>query len=187
MPNIILLGKIGAGKSTLSKQLEPSGFTTITPGNLYRKEYEQKTEFGLRAYSYWGDGNLCPDEMTNELMQKTIKSLCTTNIIFDGYPRTVVQAKFLDSIIKIHLILDLHINDDVSVKRLLRRREIENRPDDTEEIIRQRLIVYHKNNDAIVNYYSSDLGRYRLVDTDKPKIEAYNEIQAVILKREMEI
>lgn len=164
MTDMVLLGCPGAGKGTLAKQLE-TRFQKfiITPGELYRKEAELGTEFGLKAKEYWGDGNLCPDEMTNELIRKTVNSWIPNDrvpmncgFVFDGYPRTVEQAKYLDSILNIHLVLDISISDDVAVQRLLRRATIENRPDDTEEIIRQRLAVYHKNNGAIVDYYQGE-------------------------------
>jgi len=97
--NIVILGGAGAGKGTLAKQLQKKhGYFPLAPGELYRKEAELKTEFGLRAKSYWGDGNLCPDEMTNELVKNTISRFIRATFIFDGYPRTAVQAKYLDSI-----------------------------------------------------------------------------------------
>jgi adenylate kinase len=171
MINIVLLGCPGAGKGTLAKQLEETfKMHVVTPGELYRKEAELGTDFGLRAKAYWADGNLCPDEMTNELMRKTIET-GTTYIgrIFDGYPRTVVQAEYLDSITQIDLVFDISISDDIAVKRLLRRATIENRPDDTEEIIQQRLNVYHTNNDSIVQYYSGDKRYNKIYGEGTPK------------------
>jgi len=186
--NIVLLGCPGAGKGTLAQQLKHEySYFILTPGELYRREAELKTEFGLRAKEYWGNGNLCPNEMTNELIKNTIKNSCGPNIVFDGYPRTVVQAEFLDSITNIQLIIDLHINDDISVQRLLRRREIENRPDDTEDVIRQRLAVYHKNNDAIINYYSKDANRYKFINADRPRPEVFNDAQTIIINKTKEI
>lgn len=169
MTNIVLLGCPGAGKGTLAKQLEEIfEMRVITPGELYRKEAELGTEFGLRAKSYWGNGNLCPNEMTNELIKRTVNTYshygaCNGGLIFDGYPRTAVQAEYLDSITNIGLVLDLSLTDDAAAKRLLRRATIENRPDDTEEIIQQRLSVYHTNNGAIVQHYNGE-ERYHKVD-----------------------
>ena len=169
MPNnIVLLGMIGSGKSTLATQLESFGFLVLAPGRLYRSEYEQKTEFGLKAYSYWGNGNLCPDEMTNELMQNIMVAAGSNNLIFDGYPRSKRQAEFLDVHCKIPLVLDLSVSEDTAIKRLLKRKEIDNRSDDTEEIIRQRFIVYNKNNKDMVSYYLNEgpKYRYRLIDAE---------------------
>ena len=158
--NIVLLGCPGAGKGTLAGGLETSGYTVLTTGAMYRREAELKTEFGLRAKEYWGNGNLCPDEMTNELMRNTLDSIYGDDIVFDGYPRTAVQAEFLDSITKVHLAIDLVVPDEEAVRRLLRRAKIENRPDDTPEVIEQRLKVYHSNKSSLVNYYKES-GRYR--------------------------
>ncbi len=180
--NIILLGGPGAGKGTLAKQLRKKyNYFLLAPGELYRKEAELKTEFGLKAESYWGDGNLCPDEMTNELVKKTINGLFkSTAFIFDGYPRTDVQAKYLDNICQIDLVLDLLVDDDIITKRLLKRKEIENRSDDTEEIIKQRLKVYHNNNEPIVDYYHTS-HRYIGLDSSGTILETFYSAQNIIL------
>ena len=165
--NIVLTGSPGSGKGTLAKQLQSIyGYYLLIPGSLYRQQANLKTDFGLKAKEYWKDGNLCPDEMTNELVLNTIKEVNNPNIIFDGYPRRLTQAKYLDSIAKIDLVLDLNISDEISTKRLLGRRDKENRLDDTEEIIKQRLKVYHSNNDDIIAYYLSDLTRYRTINAE---------------------
>ena len=178
--NIVALGSPAAGKTTLAKYLTTLGYTPIIPGALYRTAYEQRTEFGLKAYAYWGDGNICPDEMTNELMRQTIASDTGNQLVFDGYPRTLNQAQYLDSLVAIDMVIDLLISDDVAVDRLMRRREKEGRIDDTEKIIRQRLKVYRSNNGPIVEYYLSDLGRYKLVDANRPKDVVLAEIGELI-------
>lgn len=165
--NIVLIGGPGSGKGTLAKQLKNRvDFYTISPGELYRKEANEGTEFGIKARDeYWGAGNLCPDEMTNELVKNTINKLGDKSFIFDGYPRTKIQAEYLDSIIDIDFILDLISSKDVVVKRLLKRATIENRPDDTREIIEQRFDVYQTNMNGLVSYYWGD-ERYHTVDAD---------------------
>lgn len=186
--NIVLLGCPGAGKGTLAKQLQQEyGFYPLTPGELYRKEAKLGTEFGLKAKKYWENGNICPDDMTNELICGTLKTITSTDIIFDGYPRNVAQAKFLDGIVKVHLIFDLFIDDNISIARLLRRREIENRLDDTEDIIRQRLKVYHDNNDAIIKCYIDDVERYRLIDSDRSKQDVFENVRKLIIDKQKEI
>lgn len=164
---IVLLGGPGAGKGTLAKQLhEGYGFFLLSPGELYRKEADLGTEFGLKAKNeYWGAGNLCPNEMTNELVLRTLNSVALkmNNIIFDGYPRTYEQAIYLNSITNIDLVLDISAGEDVVVRRLLRRATIENRSDDTEEIIKNRLTVYNSNNAKILEYYKKN-NRYQLID-----------------------
>jgi adenylate kinase len=175
MTSIVLLGSPGAGKSSVSKQLSSLGYTSIITGALYREQYQAGTELGLRAYNeYWGHGDICPDEMTNELMRVAIENQPTMNLVFDGYPRTYEQARYLDSIVNIDLVLDLQISDEIAMKRLLGRAD--GRVDDTEEIIRQRLAVYHKNNDDIVQYYLLMPERYKVIDSNRPKNDVFEEV-----------
>jgi adenylate kinase len=180
---LVLLGIAGSGKGTLAKQLVSKyNYRTLTTGELYRTEASLGTEFGLKAKEYWGNGNLCPDEMTNELMRKYVSDLAGGNVIFDGYPRTAAQAVFLDGIAKIDLVLDLHISDDVAVKRLLRRGLTENRPDDTEEVITQRLKVYHANNIGLVEYYKGRMREgYIKVDSDRPVEDVFKSVEELLM------
>ncbi len=182
--NIVLLGVQGSGKSTLSNCLNKEfGYFVLIPGSLYRAEAKAKTDFGLKAMEYWGKGNLCPDEMTNELVSNTIKSTNNTNIVFDGYPRTSNQAMYLDSITTVDLVFDLYIPDEAAIQRLLKRREIENRPDDTEEIIKQRIAVYHTNNDDIIMYYKKS-NRYKLLNAELPKEDVFLIAKNIILGKQ---
>lgn len=180
MTNIILLGSPGAGKGTASGHLASLGYIPIVTGALYREHYAAGTKIGLEAFAYWGCGNICPDEMTNELMRVTVEKYPTANLVFDGYPRRASQAQYLDSIIKIDLVLDLQISDDIAIKRLLGRAD--GRVDDTEEIIKQRLAVYHQNNDDIVRYYLGD--RYKAIDSNRPKDEVFDEVMNIINNRD---
>lgn len=152
--NIVLLGAPGAGKDTLAFKFNSQyNYQILTTGALYRKEYEAKTPFGLEAHSYWGNGNLCPDDMTNELMRRTVSDLSDkTHLVFNGYPRTVEQAKFLEQISQVNIVFDLIVSEENAVQRLLGRGRI----DDTEEIIKQRFRVYKNNNVDIVNFYKEN-------------------------------
>ena len=178
--NVTILGAPGAGKGTVAKQLATLNYTPLTPGQLYRTAYEQRTDFGVKAHSYWGSGGICPDDMTNELMRQTIANGPKDGLVFDGYPRTLNQAQYLDGLVDVGLVLDLSIPDDVAVERLLRRSGVEHRIDDTEDVIRQRLKVYHSNNEPIVTYYLSDLGRYRLIDANRDREVVWAEVKELV-------
>jgi adenylate kinase len=181
--NIVLLGGPGAGKGTLAKQLKDEfGYYILSPGVLYRREAELETEFGIKAKSYWACGSLCPDEMTNELVRSEISKLNNTKIIFDGYPRTDVQAKFLDYQIEICMILDLLVDDDIATFRLLKRQNIENRSDDTEDIIKNRLSVYHLNNQKIIDYYKLTPERYFGINSNTTILETFTIAHDIILE-----
>jgi adenylate kinase len=181
--NIVLLGGPGAGKGTLAKQLKDEfGYYILSPGVLYRREAELETEFGIKAKSYWASGSLCPDEMTNELVRSEISKLNNTKIIFDGYPRTDVQAKFLDYQIEVCMILDLLVDDDIATSRLLKRQNIENRSDDTEDIIKNRLSVYHLNNQKIIDYYKLTPERYFGINSNTTILETFTIAHDIILE-----
>lgn len=159
--NIVLLGAPGAGKDTLANQMhDVYGFKVLTTGALYRKEKELGTELGLRAYSYWGEGNLCPDHMTNELMQSVVARVSLgESLIFNGYPRTVDQAHFLEELSDIKLAISIEVDDDVAVQRMLKR----GREGETAEVIKQRLQVYYKNSDLLKSFYNDG---NRLIEVD---------------------
>jgi adenylate kinase len=185
--NIVLLGAPGAGKGTLAKNLctKLNNYKIMAPGELYRKEANLKTEFGLRAMSYLGDGNLCPDEMTNELMHNMILLNHQDSLIFDGYPRRRSQAEFLDTQCWIDLVLDLYVCEEVAVDRIMSRKDVENRHDDTKEIIVQRFAVYDKNNKEIVDYYKSCANLvYHSIDAEGTKEETLNRALKIIEEKE---
>lgn len=176
--NIVLLGAPGAGKDTLAaKFAEQYNYNILTTGALYRKEYEAKTELGIKAHAYWGNGNLCPDIMTNQLMYNAVSELKDkSHLVFNGYPRTVDQAIYLDNFSQINLVLDLSVSEDVAVERLMRR----GRVDDKEEIIRQRFRVYKDNNIKLVEYYKQD-NIYYTLNADKSEQDVFSEAIKTIL------
>lgn len=151
--NLVILGAPGAGKDTLANSLSSKKYEILSPGELYRKEKAAGTKFGLEAYSYWGNGNLCPDDMTNELMRRVTAELDymgnIRTLIFNGYPRSKNQAEYLDSISHISTAINIRVDEDVAVERLLKRGRI----DDTADTIKTRIKVYHKNNEDVLDHY----------------------------------
>jgi len=176
---IVLLGRAGSGKDTLANKLASQyNFTVLTTGELYRKEAAAQTELGLRAKAFWAGGNLCPDEMTNELMKKAIEEVKDSPyLLFNGYPRTKQQAEFLDNIVRTDLALELSIDDETAVSRLLARK----REDDTEEGIRQRLKVFHTNSAGIVEYYKAQ-NRYRIINSTLPPNLVFSQAVKIIFE-----
>lgn len=152
---MVLLGPPGSGKSTLAERLcNDFGYVCISPGELYKKEAALNTDFGIYARdNFWGKGNLCPDNMTNDLVKKYIAKNSNDNIVFDGYPRTITQAKFLDKCLNISYAIDIIINEDIVIGRMVKRGQIEHRIDDTKQVIRKRLQVYNENNISILEHY----------------------------------
>jgi len=178
--NIVLTGAPGAGKDTLAIKLHDQyGFQILTTGDLYRKEFALGTNFGVKAHSYWGQGNLCPDDMTNELMNRALSGLeKKESIIFNGYPRTISQAEYLDKLIHVDVNLHLEVDESVAIERLLRRGRI----DDKENVIRKRFTEYNIKTFPLLEYYSNS-NRWHKVLSNKTEQEVLQNAVQIILNK----
>ena len=169
--NIILLGAPGSGKDTLADQLaDEYNYTVLTPGKIFREEADKGTDLGIWARDkYWGRGQLVPDDTTNDLINTAYHNLfpikdarIKKNIIFNGYPRTASQAEWIWDTIGVDLILCLNVDEDVAVERLMGR----GRPDDTDEIMRERFKIFNKNNHEIKDFFHNESEETPVVDID---------------------
>ena len=155
---IILTGPPGAGKGTQAQSLSSElQIPHISTGDLFRSNIAQGTELGLRAKSFLDAGELVPDDVTIGMVVERLADDDTiAGFILDGFPRTVAQAIALDDVlaeqlIQINAVLDFSIADDAVVERMLAR----GRADDTEDVIRRRLRVYHDETRPLLDYYSA--------------------------------
>ena len=181
--NIIIIGAPGSGKDSLSRRIisQFNNYQVITTGSIYRKEAEAGTEFGLKAKEYWSKGCLCPDEMTNNLIVKTISELQNKeNLIFNGYPRTLNQAEFLDTITTITLAINLKVDEEVSIKRLFSR----DREDDLEDIVRHRFAEYKIRSSSIIEYYSRSNRIHFINTSNSSEQETYEKALEILLTEE---
>jgi len=161
MKNIILFGPPGAGKGTQAKKIiEKYGFVHLSTGDIFRKELKNKTEVGEKARVYMNKGELVPDFIILEMVEKFIKeNFNEKGFIFDGFPRTLPQAEGLDKIIEkfhssINGMIEIKVNDEEIINRLSKRAEIEGRDDDKNiDIIKNRIKVYNKEKNKIKEYY----------------------------------
>ena len=160
MFNLILFGPPGSGKGTQSiKIAEKYGLEHISTGEIFRNEIKNKTEIGLRVKNIIETGELVTDELLLEILKNELKKhKDIKGFIFDGYPRTLVQAGHLDDLMKemnmnISYVISLDVHDDELISRLLLRAKETNRTDDTEEVIKQRLVVYNKQTKPLIDYY----------------------------------
>lgn len=201
---IIFLGPPGAGKGTQAKNLESEGYVQISTGAILRAAVKEGTELGKLAKQYMDEGKLVPDEVIIGLMKEKIKELGNKNIILDGFPRTVEQAKALDKMLneegkKVDAVILFEIDDDEVVRRLAGRRinpetgetyhiefnpppegvKVIQRDDDKEEVIRKRLMVYHEQTQPVANYYQNQNILYK-VDASKSPDEVYKQIKSVV-------
>ncbi len=163
MINLILFGPPGSGKGTQAKKLaEKYGILHISTGDLFRKEIGDKSELGLLAMDYMNKGELVPDTVTIGMLKAALtRHGSTFGVIYDGFPRTVDQARALDVLLEeeqdeIDLLISLKVDDEEIIDRLLERGKRDGRVDDqNDQIIRDRIEVYKKETQPVYAYYDA--------------------------------
>ena len=160
--NIIIFGPPGAGKGTQAKILvKKLNNFQVSTGEMLRDEIKKDTEIGKKIINYMNDGKFVDDEIVNKLMKKVIfDPQKKDRLIFDGYPRTLDQAKNLDLLLestnqKIDFIFFLNVNKDTIIKRIERRKILEKRSDDDLNTILKRYDTYIETTRPILDYYST--------------------------------
>lgn len=160
MFNIVIFGPPGSGKGTQSQNIiDKFGLMHLSTGDLLRSEIQNETLLGLEAKKYMDQGALVPDEVVIGMISSKLEDNPEAKgFIFDGFPRTVVQAEALDKLLSfkeapIHLVLSLKVNEVELIERLVKRGEESGRSDDNEEIITQRIKEYHHKTAAVAGYY----------------------------------
>ncbi len=163
MANLVLFGPPGAGKGTQAEFLkERYNLVHISTGDVFRYNIKNETALGILAKSYMDKGDLVPDEVTIKMLNAEVDKNANANgFIFDGFPRTDLQAKALDALMEtkdssINAMIALEVDDEVLVKRLLERGKTSGRPDDADEtIIRNRITEYYTKTAILKEYYSA--------------------------------
>tara|TARA_B100001248_G_scaffold227715_1_gene186297 strand:- start:62 stop:625 length:564 start_codon:yes stop_codon:yes gene_type:complete len=161
--NIILFGPPGAGKGTQAKYLvkKLNGFQ-ISTGDILRDEIKKDTEIGKKIINNMNDGKFVSDEIVNSLIKDIVYDPKKKNrLIFDGYPRSLSQAKNLNSLLensnqKINLIFLLNVNKETIIRRIEKRKIEEKRSDDDLETIIKRYETYMKTTKPVLNFYSKN-------------------------------
>ena len=127
--NLLLMGAPGAGKGTVSSHLiEAHGMKHISTGDILREAVANKTKLGLQVKEFMDTGTLVPDSIILEIIKETLGKIDSSKgVIFDGFPRTINQAKEFDKMLKeinskIDLVIALDVADDVVIKRITGRR-----------------------------------------------------------------
>lgn len=164
MFNLILFGPPGSGKGTQSEKLITKyHLKHLSTGDLLRSEISQKTKLGLEAKKYMDKGNLVPDEVVIGMINYALDNNPeVAGFLFDGFPRTAIQAEALDKLLKkknscIDVMLALDVSEGELVKRLVKRGETSGRSDDSnEQVIRARIIEYHKKTAAVADHYQQE-------------------------------
>ncbi len=161
--NIILFGPPGAGKGTQSKYLvKKLKAFQISTGDLLREEIKKNSDIGKAITNDMKNGKFINDHIVNKLIENLISDPQKKNkLIFDGYPRSLSQAKNLEVLLKnsnqiIDLILFLNVNKETILKRLEKRKIIENRSDDNSDTIVKRYDKYMETTQPVLNFYSKN-------------------------------
>jgi len=192
---LVIFGPPSAGKGTQAQKLSQKyGIPQVSTGDLLRKAVAEKTPLGMKVKSYLDQGRLGPDDLIVKLIQERVsKSDCKKGYLLDGFPRTIGQAKELDKMTEVDVVLNIVVDFDVLVERAVGRRScpkcgavyhikfnppmnkdtcekcgtrLVQRDDDKEETVRNRLKVYQEQTAPLVDHYRM---KGRLVDIDGSK------------------
>ena len=170
--NIILFGPPGAGKGTQAKYLvkKLDGFQ-ISTGDILRDEIKKDSEIGKKIINDMNYGKFVSDEIVNELIKDIINNpKKKNNLIFDGYPRSLSQAKNFDILLdksnqKIDFIFFLNVNKDTIIKRIEKRKVLEKRSDDDSLTILKRYDTYMETTRPVLDFYSKNSNFYEVDGT----------------------
>jgi adenylate kinase len=195
MMKIVIFGPPGSGKGTYATLLKSQlGIPHISTGDLVREEIKNRTPIGDEIVKYSNSGKLVPDEIITQILKRRLSFDLSEGFILEGYPRSIEQAKQLENMIKIDVVINLNVPADVIVDRLSARMQCKNcgsiynertlkptapgkcdkcggplfkREDDQPKIILERLRVYEQTSSPVVDYYRAR-GLLRDVIVDDP-------------------
>ena len=184
--NLVIFGPPGAGKGTQSNFIvKKFQLHQLSTGELLRKEIKNKTDLGLQISSIINSGNLVSDQIVSDLIEKYISNkIYKSRLIFDGYPRNLIQVKNLDSLLKkydqkIDIALKLSVSLETIKKRISERKTLEERVDDNEQIAIKRYVMYEKNIEPVIEFYKQS-NLLTVVNGEKTISEISDEISGLI-------
>ena len=184
--NLVIFGPPGAGKGTQSNLIKKKyKLYQLSTGELLRKEIKNKTDLGQKISSIMNLGNLVSDEVVGNLIENYISNdNFKSRLIFDGYPRNLIQAKNLDNLMKkydqkLDIVLKLSVSLETIKKRISERQLLEKRPDDNEEIAIKRYKTYEKSTEPVIEFYKT-LNLLKVIDGERSIDQINKEISDII-------
>lgn len=186
MLNIILCGAPGSGKGTQSDFIvKKYGLQHLSTGDVLRAEIAKGSELGQQIDALISNGNLVPDEMMYGVIDNYLASLPADckGTIFDGYPRTVAQAEALTELLRKYnmeaIMIDLMVDEQLLIQRLIERGKVSGRADDNLNTIRHRIAVYHNQTEPIAHYYLHN-GNYEAVNGNHNMEDVFLQIERIL-------
>ena len=186
MLNIILCGAPGSGKGTQSDFIvKKYGLQHLSTGDVLRAEIAKGSELGQQIDALISKGNLVPDEMMYGVIDNYLASLPADckGTIFDGYPRTVAQAESLTELLRKYnmeaIMIDLMVDEQLLIQRLIERGKVSGRADDNLNTIRHRIAVYHNQTEPIAHYYLHN-GNYEAVNGNHNMEDVFLQIERIL-------
>lgn len=178
MKNIIIFGAPGSGKGTYSDEIvKKYGMSHISTGDVLRNEIKNATELGKIAKNYIDNGQLIPDNLMIDILAKVYDNQpAGKGVIFDGFPRTIVQAEALKKMLKerhhdMGMMIELVVDEKTLMERLLNRAVEQGRADDNEETIKKRFDVYHTQTAPLAKWFEAEGIRHTFYWNENPSKE----------------
>jgi adenylate kinase len=184
--NILLLGPQGSGKGTQARRISAEyGIPHVATGDMLREAIAAGTELGRKVKPILARGDLVPDEdMISLIRERLSRDDTAEGFVLDGFPRTMAQAEALDVVLReigreLTIVFELQLPEEVCFERLLRRARLEGRVDDTPEVVRRRLELYHRETEPLIEHYRAT-GKLVGIHADRPIPEVFAEIQEAL-------